>query len=72
MYVYVVYISTYMSITLYVIKVKCEITFFNMLHKELGDSFNIINDNNGLKLKLDYMIKENNELKNQIFDNKNI
>ena len=44
----------------------------NMLHKELGDSFNIINDNNGLKLKLDDMIKENNELKNQIFDNKNI
>lgn len=35
MYVYVVYISTYMSITLYVIKVKCKITFFNMLHKEL-------------------------------------
>ena len=44
----------------------------NMLHKELGDSFNIINDNNGLKLKLDDIIKENNELKNQIFDNKNI
>ena len=44
----------------------------NLLHKELGDSFNIINDNNGLKLKLDDMIKENNELKNQIFDNKNI
>ena len=45
----------------------------NMLHKELGDSFNIINDNNnGLKLKLDEMIKENTELKNQIFDNKNI
>ena len=44
----------------------------NLLHKELGDSFNIINDNNGLKLKLDEMIKENNELKNQIFDNKNI
>lgn len=35
MYVYVVYMSTYMSITLYVIKVKCKITFFNMLHKEL-------------------------------------
>ena len=44
----------------------------NMLHKEIGDSFNIINDNNGLKLKLDDMIKENTELKNQIFDNKNI
>jgi hypothetical protein len=43
-----------------------------MLHKELGDSFNIINDNNNLKIKLDEMIKENNELKNQIFDNKNI
>lgn len=35
MYVYIVFISTYMSITLYVIKVKCKITFFNMLHKEL-------------------------------------
>ena len=45
----------------------------NKLHKELGDSFNIINDNNnGLKLKLDAMIRENKELKNQIFDNKNI
>ena len=45
----------------------------NKLHKELGDSFNIINDNNnGLKLQLDEMIKENKELKNQIFDNKNI
>ena len=44
----------------------------NMLHKELGDSFNIINDNSGLKLKLDDMIKENTELKNQICDNKNI
>ena len=45
----------------------------NKLHKELGDSFNIINDNNnGLKLKLDEMIRENKELKNQIFDNKNI
>ena len=43
-----------------------------ILHKELGDSFNIINDNNNLKIKLDEMIKENNELKNQIFDNKNI
>ena len=43
-----------------------------MLHKELGDSFNIINDNNDLKLKLDDMIKENTELKNQICDNKNI
>ena len=44
----------------------------NILNKELGDSFNIINDNNCLKLKLDDMIKENNKLKNQIFDNKNI
>ena len=41
-----------------------------MLHKELGDSFNITNDD--LKIKLDDIIKENNELKNQIFDNKNI
>jgi hypothetical protein len=42
----------------------------NQLHKELGDSFNIINDD--LKIKLDDIIKENNDLKNQIFDNKNI
>ena len=40
------------------------------LHKELGDSFNIANDE--LKIKLDNVIKENNELKNQILDNKNI
>ena len=45
----------------------------NKLHKELGDSFNIINEkNNGLKNKLDEMIKENTELKNQIYDNKNM
>ena len=45
----------------------------NKFHKEMGDSFYIINDkNNGLKLKLDNMIKENNQLKSQIFDNKNI
>lgn len=37
----------------------------NILHKELVDSFKTINDNNGLKLKLDDMIKENSELKNQ-------
>ena len=43
-----------------------------ILHKELGDSFNIINNNNNLKIKLEDMIKENNELKNQILDNKNI
>ena len=41
-----------------------------MLHKELGDSFNITNED--LKIKLDDIIKENKELKNQIFDNKNI
>ena len=40
------------------------------LHKELGDSFNIANDE--LKIKLDNVIKENNELKNQILDNSNI
>ena len=39
----------------------------NLLHKELGDSFNIINDE--LKIKLDDIIKENKELKNQIIDN---
>ena len=42
------------------------------LYKELGDSTKSINDNNGLKLKLDNVIKENNELKNKIFHNKNI
>ena len=41
-----------------------------MLHKQLGDSFNIANDE--FKIKLDDIIKENTELKNQIFDNKNI
>ena len=42
------------------------------LNKELGDSSKNTNDNNGLKLKLDNVIKENNELKNKIFHNKNI
>ena len=45
-------------------------------HKELGDSFNIINkkDNSEIKLKskLNDVIKENTELKNQLVDNKNI
>ena len=43
----------------------------NILHKELGDSFNIITENN-LLVKLNDVIKENAELKNQLFDNKNI
>ena len=42
------------------------------LHKELCDSLNFANERSGLQLKLDNMIKENNELKNQICDNKNI
>ena len=48
-------------------------------HKELGDSFNIVVDNNQkentekkLKSKLNDVIKENNELKNKLVDNKNI
>lgn len=48
----------------------------NAFHKELGDSFNIINDNINsdkmLKNKLDDMIKENKELKIQLHDNKYI
>ena len=42
------------------------------LHEELCDSLNYSNERSGLQLKLDNMIKENNELKNQIYDNKNI
>ena len=52
---------------------------FVSFHKELGDSFNIINDNRQkeinekkLKSKLNDVIKENTELKNQLVDNKNI
>ena len=45
-------------------------------HKELGDSFNIINKRENsekkLKSKLNDVIKENTELKNQLVDNKNI
>ena len=45
-------------------------------HKELGDSFNIINkkENSEVKLKskLNDMIKENKELKNQLVDSKNV
>ena len=45
-------------------------------HKEIGDSFNIINkkDNSEIKLKskLNDVIKENNQLKTQLVDNKNI
>ena len=51
----------------------------NSFHKELGDSFNIIIDNKQkenaektLKSKLNDVIKENTELKNQLEDNKNI
>jgi hypothetical protein len=44
----------------------------NISTKELGESFNIKNDNNYLKLKLSDIIKENSELKNQIFDNRKI
>ena len=40
----------------------------NLLHKEIGDSFNITGNN----LHIDDIIKENTELKNQLFDNKNI
>ena len=48
-------------------------------HKELGDSFNIVvdrklkeNNEKKLKSKLNDVIKENKELKNQLSDNKNI
>ena len=51
-------------------KILMKTNEINKLHKELGDSFNIKNDE--LKIKLDDIIKENNDLKNQIFDNKNI
>jgi hypothetical protein len=51
----------------------------NSLHKELGDSFNIIinntlkeNQEKKLKSKLNDVIKENNELKHKLNDNKNI
>ena len=40
--------------------------------KNLGESFNIKNDNNYLKLKLNDVIKENSQLKSQIFDNRKI
>ena len=49
---------------------------FASFHKELGDSFNIINKRDTsekkLKSKLNDVIKENTELKNQLVDNKNI
>ena len=51
-------------------KILMKTNEINKLHKEWGDSFNIKNDE--LKIKLDDIIKENNDLKNQIFDNKNI
>ena len=56
-----------------------EKTKVNSLHKELGDSFNIIINNSQkestekkLKSKLNDVIKENAELKHQLVDNKNI
>ena len=42
------------------------------LHKEFCNSLNYANERSGLQLKLDNMIRENNELKNRIYDNKNI
>ena len=44
----------------------------NLSPRELGETFNIKNDSNYLKLKLNDVIKENSELKNQIFDNRKI
>ena len=51
----------------------------NYFHKELGDSFKIVvdkkqkeNNEKKLKLKLNDVIKENKELKNQLSDNRNI
>ena len=45
-------------------------------HKELGDSFKIVNENDNseikLKSKLNDMIKENTELKSQLVDSKNV
>ena len=59
-------------------KIK-ESLLYHQYHKELGDSFNIINNNvnrenneKKLKSKLDNVIKENNVLKNQLMDNKNL
>ena len=43
-----------------------------ILQEELYYSLNNVNESSGLQLKLDNMIKENNELKNRIYDNKNI
>ena len=52
---------------------------FTSFHKELGDSFNIVVDNKQkettekkLKNKLNDVIKENTQLRNQLIDNKNI
>ena len=49
-------------------KILIKTNEINMLHKELVDSFNIKNDD--LIIKLDDIIKENKDLKNQIFENK--
>ena len=43
-----------------------------ILREELCNSLKYTNENSGLQLKLDNMIKENKELKNKIYDNKNI
>ena len=51
---------------------------YNQYHKESGDSFNIITQNTNkennekLKSKLDIVMKENNDLKNQLLNNKNL
>ena len=58
---------------------KIKDSLINVFHKEAGDSFNIINKNikkdnkeKKLKSKLNDIMRENNELRNQLFDNRNI
>ena len=58
---------------------KVKEPLINEFHKETGDSFNIINRNikkenkeKKLKSKLNDIMRENNELRNQLFDNRNI
>ena len=58
---------------------KAKYSLINEFHKETGDSFNIINRNikkdnkeKKLKSKLNDIMRENNELRNQLFDNRNI
>ena len=48
-------------------------SYLNLYHKELGDSFNIKGDRNSrkkLEIKVNDLLKENQELKNKISDNK--